>query len=202
MHVLFGLLLILMAAPAGAVTYNLIGSSIDACESYVADRNGNPKPRPCRNKIGRSFDGSVTIDDSIGPLAGQLLVTDPIGDLSRDLLDVRLRGLRWNKPGVERHAGMLFDDAGNLDKWWFTVTMDGGNTWIEAASQGIHKTKTKFYAWGQSGEMLLAPTAQKLPAPVPMAAAPIPAPALLLVAGLGCLTYVRRRHFRPNRFSA
>lgn len=167
--------LLFLSAPAHAITFRLSGAVIDTCTAY--DEEGHEQI-PCR--VGQSFDGVVRVKGRLidGPLVDRWLYLSPEPGLhpadqtiGHDALKVRL-GFPWKG---DRAAGLHFDAAGNLDKWWFTSSRFGNAVWREAAYSGIHILRPNYYATGPSGTMTrVAPAAA---ARVQIAQTPVP-PAL------------------------
>jgi hypothetical protein len=191
------IVLLLLAAPANAVTYRLTGSSLDACVShvYASPEAQEPDPTPCIGKVGKSFDGRVTLPDRLakGWVFSQL--ADPSlfpGAAIVPLSAVRVN-LRFRWQG-SRSFAMHFDDAGNLDTWWFTTRGKWGTN--EAASSGIHIARPTFFANGSGGAMVAQSAARKAVAASP---SPVPIPAagwLLLAATLATACWRTTSRYR------
>lgn len=175
MRAIAAAVLLSLASPATALTWQLTGSEITSCTSLA--KRGDP----CARQLGRSFDGIVSLDVAgLGDLADRWLYvgSDPATDIPDAALSVGL-GLPWHRG--ERYAGLYFDPSGALQHWWFGTILNQGRRVIEVASFGASIGAPRFVASGPGGSM------------VPMAHTPIPAAAWLLLTGAGLLIAARQR---------
>lgn len=187
------IVLLLLAAPAEAVTYRLTGSALTSCQSQVTLPDGTLDPAPCIGQVGKSFDGRVRLSRAqLGPLRDRWLYYTPglaiDPQMPESAFRVRL-GFPWEG---EKSVGLHFNRWGGLDRWWFTTSREGNTIWNEAAWQGIHASTPEFYATGSPGrwaKVAWRPKATALAAPSPV---PLPASAWLLIAGLLLMLALRQ----------
>jgi hypothetical protein len=163
------IVLLLLAAPAEALTWRLTGSEITSCiksEEIIRD--------PCARQFGRSFDGRVRLDPTGLDLTDNWLYVG--SGTNADLPD---GALRFRLPGQgDKYAGLYFNEAGTLQHWWLGKIGDGRR--IEVSSFGLVLSTPRFLAQGDGGRM------------TPIATTPIPPAALMLLTGLVALRAIRR----------
>jgi hypothetical protein len=197
------LVLLLAAAPAHAITYRLVGATIDTCTSNIPD-----DPTPCAGKIGRSLDGTITIADALGPLPGRQLnlwpdelppldgngIPFPLAPNQTYLTNSQFGfGLNFDWAGKADHfAGLTFDAAGNIASWFIGAVLDNGRLFAETASfSGSVISGPDFSATGPSGQFVKEGIG---PSPVPL-----PATAWLMLAGLVGVAGLRFKRRRLHR---
>jgi hypothetical protein len=163
------IVLLLLAAPAEAVTFRLTGSEITSCIKPDEVRRD-----PCARQLGRSFDGRVRLDPTGLDLTDNWLYVGSGTDA--DLPDGALR-FRLPGPG-DKYAGLYFNETGALQHWWLGKIGDGRR--LEVSSFGLTFSTPRFLAQGNGGRM------------VPIATTPIPPAALMLLTGLVALRAIRR----------
>jgi hypothetical protein len=176
------------AAPAHAVTFHLVGATINNCTSHIPD-----DPAPCAGKVGRTLDGTITLADALGPLQGRQLNLwpDELPPLDGNGIPFPLEpnqtyltnsqfgfGLNFDWGGKADHfAGLTFDAAGNIASWFIGAVIGNGAAFAETASfSGSVISGPDFSATGPAGQFVKEGVT---PSPVPL-----PASAWLLLAGL------------------
>jgi hypothetical protein len=207
MRSLFLVLSFLVAAPAQAVTFHLIGATLDTCTSRVFlpgdDFPPVPDPTPCNGVVGTSLDGSIEIiraaltgvlerrwltlwPDELPPLDGLTgLPILPRSDetfIANSALDVRL-GFDWG-PKADHFAGLHFDGTGNIDQWFIGTAQNLGAYSRETTSLRTSASGLDFSASGPPGQFVREPVG---PSPVPL-----PATAWLLMVGALGMVGLRR----------
>jgi hypothetical protein len=191
--------LLIVAAPANAVTFHLVGAQTDQCTSKVYLPGGfdDPPvldPAPCVGKEGISLDGRIRVVRSAidGPLRSRWLSLLSPGEappavpslpgatyITDDALKVRL-GLDWG--GADHFAALHFNKWGNIDKWSIGAVRDAGAYDRGTTSFSTYAAGLDYSASGPAGRFYRHRTT--VAGPIPVSPVPLPATAWLLLAGL------------------
>ena len=175
------------AAPASAatVTYEVFGSEFTTCEDA---EGGAACARYVDEWIGRSFDGTITLDlDALGlPHLGSRKVSAtvlPDGTGAEGIfVDLNFIGPRFHAPTGGAEFSFMTDAKGDPVSWYVDV-LDGPPDYFIGSDALIAFIPDPVFLSGIPGDIR----------PITAVPIPLPAPVLLLLGGIAALVLARKR---------